>query len=87
MFIPVSCIDTISTSCRPILVSGVHISGSDDHIKLKIIMRDSGKMVTVVAGEFSDLSKFTHKNRSLDGKTKAMDDIGRKTSNKESPIP
>lgn len=87
MFIPVSCIDTISTSCRPILVSGIHISGSDDHIKLKLIMRDSGKMVTVVAGEFSDLSKFTRKNRSLDGKTKAMDDFGSKTSNKESPIP
>lgn len=50
-------------------------------------MRNSGKMVTVVVGEFSDLSKFTHKNRSLDGITKAMDDIGSKTSNRESPIP
>lgn len=33
-------------------------------------MVDSGKIVAVVVTEFSDLSKFTHKNRTVDGKIK-----------------
>lgn len=50
-------------------------------------MRDSGKMVTFVVGEFSDLSKFTHKNRSLDGKTKAWMTLAAKLVTRNPPYP